>query len=386
MHMIKYKMMKTLKSLRVKLTLWYSLLVFIFCMMFLLTMNIALSKYTNDMQNEVNQDIEINSPNIGAFQNFTNRLDTEEKELFFETRKEDVANIRIISFYALIPLTILSFVSGYLISGQMLNPLRSLKDEMETLSSKSLGKQLEYEDTGDEISSLIKNFNTMSRRLGDSFKSQREFVENASHELKTPLSVIQSNLDLALDDGKITKKEMREMLEESERSVKYMSKLTEDLLLLSALEGNIEKEEVDIVGVVRNCLKNLRTVMDEKSFRAEVNGKKVCSVLGNDTLLSRAFCNIIENAVKYSEGDKLVINIKKEGDKSIISFTDNGRGVPDDDLEKIFNRFYRVDKSRSRKTGGSGIGLSLTKKIIENHNGKVYAENIDGGFRITVEM
>ena len=383
-NVIKYKIMKMIGSLRFKLTLWYSLLVLVFCSMFLLAMNIVVSKYTESIESEVNQDIEIVNP--GPFRDFTDRLDQEEKELFLQTRQEDVENIRIISFYALVPLALLSFISGYLISGQMLKPLKSLKDEMESLSSKSLGRQIDYEDTGDEIAGLIKNFNTMSKRLGESFKAQREFVENASHELKTPLAVIQSNLDLALEDGKISKKEMKDILEESERSVKYMSKLTEDLLLLSALESSVEKEEVDIVTVLRNCSKNLKTLMEENSFKVIINGKKIAVVNGNDTLLSRAFCNIIENSIKYSGGSELDINVRKENGKTILSFTDNGKGVPETDLKKIFDRFYRVDRSRSRKTGGSGIGLSLTKKIIENHNGRVYAENIKGGFRITVEI
>ena len=175
--------MKATKSLRFKLTLGYSLLVLLFCLLFLLGMNLVISKYTRDIERDVREDVEIMNPGmINPMQNFANRLNEEEKELFLETRYIDVKNIRNISFYVLIPLTLLSFLGGYLISGQMLNPLKDLNDEMENLSTKSLGKQIKYEDTGDEISGLIKNFNRMSERLGLAFKSQKEFVENASHE------------------------------------------------------------------------------------------------------------------------------------------------------------------------------------------------------------
>ncbi len=379
--------MKATKSLRFKLTLGYSLLVLLFCLLFLLGMNLVISKYTRDIERDVREDVEIMNPGmINPMQNFANRLSEEEKELFLETRYIDVKNIRNISFYVLIPLTLLSFLGGYLISGQMLNPLKDLNDEMENLSTKSLGKQIKYEDTGDEISGLIKNFNRMSERLGLAFKSQKEFVENASHELKNPLAVIQSNLDLALEDGKISEEELKEILNESRTSVRYMSKLTEDLLLLSALENDIEKEEIDIVQILRNCSKNLKTMAEEKKFKIKITGKKLLVINGNDILLSRAFSNILENSIKYSHGDEVEINVKKENSKKIVEFKDNGQGVPKEDIEKIFDRFYRVDKSRSRKTGGSGIGLSITKKIVEVHDGRVYAENIKNGFRIVMEF
>lgn len=379
--------MKATKSLRFKLTLGYSLLVLLFCLLFLLGMNLVISKYTRDIERDVREDVEIMNPGmINPMQNFANRLSEEEKELFLETRYIDVKNIRNISFYVLIPLTLLSFLGGYLISGQMLNPLKDLNDEMENLSTKSLGKQIKYEDTGDEISGLIRNFNRMSERLGLAFKSQKEFVENASHELKNPLAVIQSNLDLALEDGKISEEELKEILNESRTSVKYMSKLTEDLLLLSALENDIEKEEIDIVQILRNCSKNLKTMAEEKKFKIKITGKKLLVINGNGILLSRAFSNILENSIKYSHGDKVEINVKKENSKKIVEFKDNGQGVPKEDIEKIFDRFYRVDKSRSRKTGGSGIGLSITKKIVEVHDGRVYAENIKNGFRIVMEF
>ena len=379
--------MKATKSLRFKLTLGYSLLVLLFCLLFLLGMNLVISKYTRDIERDVREDVEIMNPGmINPMQNFANRLNEEEKELFLETRYIDVKNIRNISFYILIPLTLLSFLGGYLISGQMLNPLKDLNDEMENLSTKSLGKQIKYEDTGDEISGLIRNFNRMSERLGLAFKSQKEFVENASHELKNPLAVIQSNLDLALEDGKISEEELKEILNESRTSVRYMSKLTEDLLLLSALENDIEKEEIDIVQILRNCSKNLKTMAEEKKFKIKITGKKLLVINGNDILLSRAFSNILENSIKYSHGDEVEINVKKENSKKIVEFKDNGQGVPKEDIEKIFDRFYRVDKSRSRKTGGSGIGLSITKKIVEVHDGRVYAENIKNGFRIVMEF
>ena len=374
--------MNVTKSLRFRLTLGYSLVVFVFCLIFLFIMNLVISNYAQDLY----EGWLAGGQGMGRFREFTMGLNQEQRLIFVESRLEDAKNIRTISYYSLIPLTFLSFVSGYFISGQMLKPLKNLNEQLGNLSSKSLGKQIEYEDTGDEISGLIRSFNRMSKRLGLSFKSQREFVENASHELKTPLAIIQSNLDLALEDGNISKKELKDILESSRLSVKYMSKLTEDLLLLSVLEGNMEKEEVDLVNIVREGVKNLKSIAEEKDFGLKITGKKILLINGNDILLSRAFSNIIENSIKYSNGNELEINIRKENEKKIVEFKDNGKGVPKKDLKKIFERFYRVDRSRSRKTGGSGIGLSITKKIVEVHDGNIYAENIKGGFRIVVEF
>ena len=369
-----------IKSLRFKMTLGYSLVVLVFCLIFLVSMNLLISTSAKDLY----EGFLAGGPGIGRFREFAMGLNQDQRMLFIESRLEDAKNIRTISYYSLIPLTLLSFFSGYFISGQMLKPLKDLNEEIEKLSSKSLGKEIKYEETGDEISGLIKSFNKMSKRLGGSFKSQREFVENASHELKTPLAIIQSNLDLALEDGKVSKKELKDILEASRESVKYMSELTEDLLLLSILEGNIEKEEVDIVRILKGCIRNLKSFAKEEKFKVKIRGEKIFIVDGNEVLLSRAFSNIIENSIKYSGGDKVEINIKKE--EGIIEFKDNGKGVPAKDLKKIFERFYRVDKSRSRKTGGSGIGLSISKRILENHNGDIYAENIKKGFRVVVEF
>jgi signal transduction histidine kinase len=300
-------------------------------------------------------------------------LTEDQIELIMESRLEDLKNIRMITLYSIAPLILLSFAGGYSIASLGLKPLEDLNKKMKNKSTDNLGEEIQFEDNEDEISQLIKSFNRMSRRLNKSFESQKEFVENASHELKTPLAVIQANLDTALEDDSISKKELRKILESSKESVKFMNKLTEDLLLLSVLEHKLSSEKVDLNKLLKIIVNQSKNLVDSKNIDIVfVSKSKKTTIIANDVLLKRAFMNIIENAIKYSEASEINIKLEKIRNEEIkITIKDNGKGIPKEHLDKIFDRFYRVDKSRSRNTGGSGLGLSITKKIIERYNGDI---------------
>jgi signal transduction histidine kinase len=300
-------------------------------------------------------------------------------ELIQETRLNDLENIRLISIYSTLPLVIISFGVGYIITSLQLKPLERLNREMINKSTKNLSNEIEFKDSGDEIASLIKSFNRMSKRLSRSFESQKEFVENASHELKTPLAVIQANIESALEDGSISKEELKELLEDSKKSVTFMNKLTEDLLLLSVLEVEVKKEELDLNEVLNNAVNLVKKLESSKKFAFEITSSKSVSFVGNDVLLQRAFSNIVENSVKYSRGKKVEISIVRKEDRVVIKFIDDGVGISKENREKIFDRFYRIDKSRARNSGGSGLGLSIAKEIIKKHNGEISVKNRKGG-------
>ena len=361
--------MKFTKSLKFKLTVWYSALLSLFCVIFVIAINIWLSNY---MQSNV----------IISGQGFWGRaiesrpmlrnLTEDQIEIIMESRLTDLNNIRNITLYSIIPLVILSFFGGYIIADIILKPLDKLNKEIKNKEAENLNKEIEFEDNGDEISELIKSFNRMSRRLGKSFDSQTEFVENASHELKTPLAIIQANLDTALDDDSISKKELQEILHSSKDSIQYMNKLTEDLLLLSILEESIEMEDVNVTDVINSSIKELKSIYKDNKVIIKKNvGKERLDVKGNTVLLHRSIMNILENAVKYSECEKIEITTRRGKDFVKISIKDDGKGIPKNDLKRIFDRFYRVDKSRSKKTGGSGLGLSISKRIIETFGGSI---------------
>ena len=350
------------------MALLYSGILLVFCAGFLLVMNVFLVNYMRQ---------DIGAPRMIVFDNQIIRNLNEEKiELLKTSRENDLANIRLISIYAILPFVILSFAGGYLIADNSLKPLERLNEKMKQKSTKNLGEAIEFNDNGDEISELIKSFNDMSLQLSKSFEAQKEFVENASHELKTPLAIIQANVDGILSDSNIPKEDLFNMLDDSKKSIVFMNKLTEDLLLLSLVDVDFAKEKLNLRNVLDSAVVDARKLVGGKEFNIKFNDGHDIEIMGNEVLLKRAFQNLIENSIKYSKGKELNIDVKKEGRVINITFRDDGVGVPKDVQGKIFERFYRVDKSRSRKTGGSGLGLAITKEIIEKHNGHI--KYVDG--------
>jgi signal transduction histidine kinase len=296
-----------------------------------------------------------------------------QREAIREIRTEDLIKVRVISLYSFIPLTFFSFFGGYFIAGQMLRPLKKLNTRMSQMNADNLHKRIAFEDTEDEISDLIRNFNKMTSRLNQAFENQKQFVENASHELKTPLTIVHTNIESAVADNKVTKKEQKELLETSLRSVKFMDKLTEDLLLLSLLENQIKRTNFNLQSTTKNIVKQLSKIAKKKNIRIEldINSQK-STFKGNKELIQRSIMNIIENAMKYSPKNSTIhVSLEQKRNTYSIKIKDAGEGISKKDQKRIFDRFYRVDKSRSRKTGGSGLGLSITKKIIELHKGTI---------------
>lgn len=361
------------KTIRFKLTLWYSALLILLSLIFIVSINIIITQHFHS------------EPAIPGFiigpkahtviERRWKNLDEERRNLVQEYRMDDLRKVREISVLAFIPLTVLSFAGGYIIAGQMLKPIQKLNLATRKISAKNLGRQIEHEDTGDEISELIDNFNKMITRLDISFTAQKEFVENASHELKTPLAIIQTNLESALTDPKISHHSSSSLIKTSLKSTDFMNKLIEDLLLLALLENQIHKTTAAISDVVQNSVEYLKPLASKQKIKLDLkirpSARKI-AIQVNTELLQRAFMNVIENAIKYSSKGKTVnIKVKARKNNIYIEVQDHGIGIPGKEKDKIFERFYRTDKSRSRKTGGSGLGLAITKKIINLHNGTI---------------
>lgn len=361
------------------MALMYSGILLVFCAGFLILMNIFLVDY---------MERDISAPRIVIFTapSYTN-LNDEKRDLITQSRQNDLQNIRLISIYSILPFVLLSFAGGYLIADNSLKPLEKLNEEIKKKSTKNLGQKIPFKDNGDEISELIQNFNNMSEQLSSAFEAQKEFVENASHELKTPLAVIQANVDSILADSKIPRKDLMEMLDDSKKSLTFMNKLTEDLLLLSLVDVDFEKSKINLQKVLSDAVADARKLVVGKDFGISMKMDSGVEIDGNEVLLRRAFQNLIENSIKYSQGDKLSIEMKKENNEIFVIFKDNGVGIPKESQGKIFDRFYRVDKSRSRKTGGSGLGLAITKEIIQKHKGVIkYVEDRGAEFDISFDV
>ncbi|MBN2015975.1 HAMP domain-containing histidine kinase [Candidatus Dojkabacteria bacterium] len=376
---------KFYNSLRFELTLFYSLILFFFTSLFVLGINIYLDLYLRkDPPPITMSNTEFHGVPHGPVV-YTN-LTQEERDRIREIRYKDLKNVQKLSVMSLIPLAFLSFAIGYYVSGNFLRPLTNLKLQLDNLKDKHLGRQLKV-DSDDEIGSLVKSFNEMSLRLKKSFDSQAQFVQDASHELRTPLTIVQTNLDAALDDKNSSRKELKESIKKALRGIKNLTRLTNYLLELSGPE-QILKKDYDLRVVVKEQVRSLQNLAHSNGVTLEVKLPKYKVIKKVDKLaFGEAIYNLIDNAIKYSKDAKkprVVVSVVnsltkgKEG-KAIITIKDNGRGIPREHQKKIFERFYRVDKSRSRKSGGFGLGLAITKKIIEEYKGTVeFSSNSHG--------
>lgn len=364
---------KFVKSLKFKLTVWYSVILSVFCISFVIGMNIWLTEYMNSWMPSGGQPVlleRVDRPRLRS-------LSEEERLIIMESRMSDLESIREISILMIIPLILFSFAGGYVISGIMLKPLERLNKEIKSKEMENLNEEIVYIDNGDEISELISSFNRMSRRLGRSFEAQKQFVENASHEIKTPLAIMQANLDMVLEGKGVSKEEVRDLVSNSKRQISTMDKLTEDLLLLSMISSGAEisMEPIDICIVLEEVVRDLKGVA--KSNSVKIVTKKIakdCVLNCNRVLLGRAISNILENSLKYSSGSEVVLTVEKEQNTLKLSIEDDGSGIPEDKKDLVFERFYRLDKGRSRKEGGTGLGLSIAREIVELHKGVLYLD------------
>ncbi|MEI7578542.1 MAG: HAMP domain-containing sensor histidine kinase [bacterium] len=390
--MLSVKLTKIFSSIRFKLTLIYSGLMFIFISSFVLVVNLYLNQYfkaePNYLRNNSNQIInEEMMPGQISPQMMFNE---EQRQKIRDIRRQDLHNIQLASVYALIPVFITSFVLGYYISGQFLAPLGILQKKIALLNDADLGVELEV-FSEDEIGELISSFNKMSLRLKKAFDAQAEFLQNASHELKTPLTIIQANLDGILDDQTASQAEMHASVAKALEGVKRVNQLTEYFLDLTRTEA-LPKRQIDLKIVINEVVDSLTDLSKSSSHRLVslwLKKVKLQTDLPEKAIFyqiesvsfGRAIANLIENAIKYSHQVKSpIIEVKLTATEQQITIvvSDNGPGIPEREQSKIFERFYRIDHSRSRDTGGFGLGLAITQKIIAEHQGQLTLQSKPG--------
>ena len=278
-------------------------------------------------------------------------------------------------------LALLGGVVTYFISGHALRPIREFSDKIEEVQVQNLADSRIEENKVKELNQLSVSYNKMLERLSEAFEMQRQFTANAAHELRTPLALMQVQLDLYNStehpgNDECTGHTIAMITEQNER----LSKVVKTLLDMSELRITVRDEKIMVDALVEEVLEDLEPLAAEKNV--ELIGKcKPVTMTGSDILIYRLVYNLVENAIKYNhpEGKVTVTACQKEK-KVILSVADTGSGIPGELRERVFEPFFRVDKSRSRELGGVGLGLALVHEIVKAHDGSIsIKDNPSGG-------
>lgn len=272
-------------------------------------------------------------------------------------------------------------VATYFISGRALKPLCEFSDKIEEVQAQNLSDSRIEESSVAELNRLSVSYNRMLARLSEAFKMQRQFTANAAHEFRTPLAVMQLQLDLYNSTEHPTndacaQQTIRMMTEQNER----LSKMVKTLLDMSELQTVARDDEIALDALVEEVLADLEPLAQEKAIHLTAQCEAV-TMTGSDILLYRLVYNLVENAIKYNTPGGTVTVGAVQQDKHIrLTVADTGTGIPEELKERVFEPFFRLDKSRSRALGGVGLGLALVREIVSVHDGSIAVkDNPDGG-------
>ena len=278
-------------------------------------------------------------------------------------------------------LALLGGVATYFISGHALRPLREFSDKIEKVQAQNLADSRIEENKVKELNQLSVSYNKMLERLSDAFEIQRQFTANAAHELRTPLSLMQVQLDLYNstrhpDNDADTLQTIKMVTEQNGR----LSKMVKTLLDMSELQTVGRDDEIMVDALVDEVLADLDPLAQEKNIKLTGKCKNI-TMVGSDILIYRLVYNLVENAIKYNHsGGQVTVTAYRKEKHVYLSVEDTGNGIPEELRERVFEPFFRVDKSRSRELGGVGLGLALVYEIVRVHDGNiVIRDNPSGG-------
>ena len=290
------------------------------------------------------------------------------------------------NWYVTAVVTVLSGILAYFVSGRALKPLRSFASQVEQVQLNNLADMRIDENVIPEFRQLSRSFNQMLERLNNAFAAQRQFTGNAAHELRTPLALMQAQLELFSAEHPDVLPETAEFLTLLREQTERLTRLTKTLLEMSNLQQVARNERIQLAPMIEEIFTDLAPLVEKRGITLEADGDGIMT--GSDALIYRLLFNLTENAVKYNRpGGTVRISLAQGQEKLIIRVSDTGRGILDEYQRSIFHPFFRVDKSRSREYGGAGLGLSLVWEIASLHGGSVWVEeSSDRGTTIAVEL
>jgi len=355
------------RTIRLRLTLWYAALMLIFGILFVVGLYYSMDQFF------------WGGPGAWVV-----------NEILREIHSENMELLRTYSLIGLGAMLVFGTIGGYLLSRRMLKPIDRVSTLAARISHTNLRERINYQGPEDEVKRLADTFDDMLGRLEAAFESQKQFIQDASHELRTPIAIAQTNIEVAEMEVKATVKDYKRLTEVLKMSLERMSRLNDNLLLLSESDQpQMKMMSIDIGSL-------LEDIATESGARAKDAGVSLelepvedkMLVMGDALRLKQAIINLVDNAIKYNRpGGTIKLSVRADDAQVVIQVQDSGIGISQADQGRIFDRFYRVDKSRSRAQGGSGLGLSIVKKIVEDHDGSIIVESEpDSGSTFTIVL
>lgn len=365
-------------TLKGKIILWFGIIILMSIVMYgfliysVYQFNLRGERYYNAML-EMKRNIELDQSVIEKWKEF-DKEDFQKPAIPLIIPKKLLIQAFFLTTGGVITIIIISAAGGFLLLRRMLNQVDIITRNVKDIDEKGLHLRLNLKGK-DPISNMANTFDRMLNKIESAFRNQRQFIQNASHELNTPLTVIKTKIDVLKQKKSVTKKQYRETIDIVDSEIMRLSKITEELLVLSDLEDNghrIETSIIDIKGSLIKILELYKNQIDSKNLKLIKNIRERSVIHGNKMQIEQLFFNLLDNAVKYSDpGGHLKISMKNDSlhKRILLNITNTTSAINKEDLPHIFERFYRSDDSSDRKS--FGLGLSIANKIIENHGGEI---------------
>lgn len=292
--------------------------------------------------------------------------------------RQTEASITIILLIAVIAVAVLS----YIIAAEITSPINQLAQAMREIGSEGLSRRLRWRGRQDEVGALAQAFDDLLARLEEAFARERQFISDASHELKTPLTSINANAQMLARWGDRDDQIRKESLETIVAESASLAEMVNGMLTLAKADSGdgVPKEPLALASVVREAVNATTQRASEKGLSLELDAPSPSPIVEGDAALIRQMVtNLIDNAIKFTETGGVAVRVRANDGEAIAEVQDTGPGIDPDELPLIFDRFYRTDKSRSRAVAGTGLGLAIVRSIARVHGGRVEAERPEGG-------
>jgi signal transduction histidine kinase len=360
-----------LRSIRVRLTLLYSGVLFFVAAVLVASLYFGLSLSLRD--EPVSQTVVVEQVPVNDGSQTEERTLVDAQAFEHQVNERTLRNLRNFSLGALGALFVASLAVGWVIAGRVLAPIAHITSVAREIQARELSRRIELDGPDDELKRLADTFDSMLARLDVAFASQRRFVADASHELRTPLAIIKANLELALTDAESTVESRAQAAAVIKRAIDRMARLTDDLLALARLDAPASgREPVALGAVLEDAREELEAAAAARGVELEVAGEPGRPVSGDREVLKRAVTNLLDNAIRVApEGSSVRLSHGELDGWAWLAVADEGPGIPPEQQDSIFDRFWRADDGRTRPGGGSGLGLAIVRQIAEAHRGSV---------------